>query len=173
MKLRFLARELTNVIVTTAGHINDDRVFFGMQLARRLPGPPRVSSDTHSDVCRRRQSAASAWLLGEETTAKSLVSSSSASSRLLGEIALNLGMLDAADRIADSLESAAQLRSRILWTQGNIDEAIRVLPTVNAGNASPLSESPCRLAGGQAPTHISLLGPHIVQVLVLPRPCTC
>ena len=39
MNLRFLARQLTNVVVTTAGHINDDRVFFGMQLARRLPCP--------------------------------------------------------------------------------------------------------------------------------------
>ena len=129
MNLRFLARQLTNVIVTTAGHLNDDRVFFGMQLARRLPGPAsRFVGHALGRLQGDASRAASAWLLGEETAAKSLVSSSSASSRLLGEIALNLGMLDAADRIADSLESAAQLRSRILWTQGNIDEAIRVLP---------------------------------------------
>lgn len=129
MNLRFLARQLTNVIVTTAGHLNDDRVFFGMQLARRLPGPAsRFVGHALGRLPGDASRAASAWLLGEETAAKSLVSSSSASSRLLGEIALNLGMLDAADRIADSLESAAQLRSRILWTQGNIDEAIRVLP---------------------------------------------
>lgn len=129
MNLRFLARQLTNVIVTTAGHLNDDRVFFGMQLARRLPGPAsRFVGHALGRLPGDASRAASAWLLGEETAAKSLVSSSSASSRLLGEIALNLGMLDAADRIADSLESAAQLRSRILWAQGNIDEAIRVLP---------------------------------------------
>nr|WP_276584658.1 glycosyltransferase family 4 protein [Brevibacterium permense] len=127
--MRFLARQLTNVIVTTAGHLNDDRVFFGMQLARRLPGPAsRFVGHALGRLPGDASQAASAWLLGEETAAKSLVSSSSASSRLLGEIALNLGMLDAADRIADSLESAPQLRSRILWTQGNIDEAIRVLP---------------------------------------------
>ena len=129
MNLRFLAQQLTNVALTTAGHINDDRVFFGMQLARRLPGPAsRFVGHALGRLPGDASRAASAWLLGEETAAKSLVSSSSASSRLLGEIALNLGMLDAADRIADSLESAAQLRSRILWTQGNIDEAIRVLP---------------------------------------------
>src|SRR5690606_16201833 len=120
VNLRFLARQLTNVIVTTAGHLNDDRVFFGMQLARRLPGPAsRFVGHALGRLPGDASRAASAWLLGEETAAKSLVSSSSASSRLLGEIALNLGMLDAADRIADSLESAAQLRSRILWTQGN------------------------------------------------------
>ncbi|MGC2940937.1 MULTISPECIES: glycosyltransferase family 4 protein [unclassified Brevibacterium] len=129
MNLRFLARQLTNVVVTTAGHINDDRVFFGMQLARRLPGPAsRFVGRAIGCLPGVAGRAASAWLLGEETTAKSLVAGSPAPSRLLGEIALNLGMLDAADRIARSLDNAAPLRSRILWTQGNIDEAIRVLP---------------------------------------------
>ena len=129
MNLRFLARQLTNVALTTAGHINDDRVFFGMQLARRLPGPAsrfvgRALGRLPGDASR----AASAWLLGEETTAKSLVAGSVSPSRLLGEIALNLGLLDEAESIAAAITGAQALSSRIEWTKGHIDEAIAVLP---------------------------------------------
>ncbi|WP_152349327.1 glycosyltransferase family 4 protein [Brevibacterium sp. CFH 10365] len=129
MNLRFLARQLTNVVVTTAGHINDDRVFFGMQLARRLPGPAsRFVGHALGYLPGDASRAASAWLLGEETTAKSLVSGASASSHLLGEIALNLGLLDEAESIATAVPGAHSLRSRIEWTKGHIDEAIAVLP---------------------------------------------
>ncbi|WP_098730285.1 glycosyltransferase family 4 protein [Brevibacterium epidermidis] len=129
MNLRFLARQLTNVALTTVGHINDDRVFFGMQLARRLPGPAsrfvgRALGRLPGDASR----AASAWLLGEETTAKSLVAGSPSPSRLLGEIALNLGLLDEAESIAGAIPGARALSSRIEWTKGHIDEAIAVLP---------------------------------------------
>jgi glycosyltransferase involved in cell wall biosynthesis len=129
VNLRFLARQLTNVALTTVGHINDDRVFFGMQLARRLPGPAsrfvgRALGRLPGDASR----AASAWLLGEETTAKSLVAGSVSPSRLLGEIALNLGLLDAAESIAAAVPGAQALSSRIEWTKGHIDEAIAVLP---------------------------------------------
>ena len=129
MNLRFLARQLTNVALTTVGHIKDDRVFFGMQLARRLPGPAsrfvgRALGRLPGDASR----AASAWLLGEETTAKSLVAGSVSPSRLLGEIALNLGLLDAAESIAAAVPGAQALSSRIEWTKGHIDEAIAVLP---------------------------------------------
>lgn len=129
MNLRFLARQLTNVALTTVGHINDDRVFFGMQLARRLPGPAsrfvgHVLGQLRGDATR----AASAWLLGEETTAKSLVAGSPSPSRLLGEIALDLGLLDEAESIAAAVPGAQALSSRIEWTKGHIDEAIAVLP---------------------------------------------
>ena len=98
MNLRFLARQLTNVVLTTAGHINDDRVFFGMQLARRLPGPAsRFVGQALGQLPGDATRAASAWLLGEEATAKSLVAGSPSPSRLLGEIALNLGLLDEAE----------------------------------------------------------------------------
>ena len=129
MNLRFLARQLTNVVLTTAGHINDDRVFFGMQLARRLPGPAsRFVGQALGRLPGDATRAASAWLLGEETTAKSLVASSPSPSRLLGEIALNLGLLDEAESIAAAVPGAQALISRIEWTKGHIDEAIAVLP---------------------------------------------
>ncbi|WP_193101847.1 glycosyltransferase family 4 protein [Brevibacterium aurantiacum] len=129
MNLRFLARQLTNVVVTTAGHINDDRVFFGMQLARRLPGPAsRFVGHTLGRLPSDASRAASAWLLGQETAAKSLVAGSPSPSRLLGEIALNLGLLDEAESIAAAVPGACALSSRIEWTKGHIDEAISVLP---------------------------------------------
>lgn len=131
MNLKFLAKQIGNAVITTAGHMNEDRVFFTMQLARRLP---KTASQTVGRLLGRipgvSTDAASAWLLGQESRAKATIAAAEKqqSSRLLGEIALNLGMLDAADRIADSLVSAASLRSRILWTEGNVDEAINVLP---------------------------------------------
>src|SRR5699024_8952926 len=129
VNLSFLARQIANVISTTAGHVTDDRVFFGMQLARRLPGPAsqvvgRGFGCLPGDAVR----AASAWLLGEETKAKKVVAESPSPSRLLGEIALNLGLFDEAEAIANAVPEAAALRSRIRWTQGHIDEAIAVLP---------------------------------------------
>ncbi|SDS13975.1 Glycosyltransferase involved in cell wall bisynthesis [Brevibacterium sandarakinum] len=129
MNLSFLARQLTNVASTTVAHVNDDRVFFGMQLARRLPGPAsRLVGRALGLVPGDAGQAASAWLLGEETKAKSLVSNCRTPSRLLGEIALNLGLLDEAETIAHSVPGAAALSSRICWTKGQIDEAINVLP---------------------------------------------
>ncbi|MDN5587073.1 MAG: glycosyltransferase family 4 protein [Brevibacterium sp.] len=129
MNLSFLARQITNAVATTATHINDDRVFFGMQLARRLPGPAsrfvgRVLGRTRSDAAQ----AASAWLLGRETRAKTLVANSARPSRLLGEIALNLGLLDEAETIAAEVPDTAGLSSRIWWTRGQLDRAIDVLP---------------------------------------------
>ncbi|GAA1946156.1 glycosyltransferase family 4 protein [Brevibacterium antiquum] len=129
MNLVFLARQLANVASTTTAHINDDRVFFGMQLARRLPGPAsRLVGHTLGCVPGDAGQAASAWLLGQEAKAKRLVSNSLTPSRLLGEIALNLGLLDEAEGIAASVAGAAALSSRIRWTKGQLDEAIDVLP---------------------------------------------
>lgn len=129
MNLIFLARQVTNVVTTTAAHITDDRVFFGMQLARRLPGPAsRLVGRALGRLPGVASQAASAWLLGQETTAKALVAGSRTPSRLLGEIALNLGLLVDAEAIAEAVPPAAALRSRIRWTQGEIDEAITALP---------------------------------------------
>ncbi|MFE1083454.1 glycosyltransferase family 4 protein [Brevibacterium sediminis] len=131
MNLTFLARQIGNAVVTTVGHLDEDRVFFSMQLARRLPkSASRTVGRLLGRVPGAATGAASAWLLGQESRARIIIETAEAEqpSRLLGEIALNLGMLDAADRIADSLQSAAPLRSRILWTRGKLDEAIRVLP---------------------------------------------
>lgn len=131
MNFKFLAKQIGNAVITTASHMNEDRVFFSMQLARRLP---KLASHTVGRLLGKvpgaASGAASAWLLGQESRAKSIITAAEEQhpSRLLGEIALNLGMLNAADRIADLLDSAASLRSRILWTEGNIDEAINVLP---------------------------------------------
>lgn len=131
MNFKFLARQIGNAVITTAGHMNEDRVFFSMQLARRLP---KSASQTVGRLLGKvpgaATGAASAWLLGQESRAKAIIVAAEEQqpSRLLGEIALNLGMVNAADRIADLLDSAASLRSRILWTEGNIDEAINVLP---------------------------------------------
>src|SRR5699024_5523056 len=131
MNLKFLARQIGNAVITTVGHMNEDRVFFSMQLARGLP---KTASQTVGRLLGKvpgaATGAASAWLMGQESHAKTIITAAEEEkpSRLLGEIALNLGMLDAADRIAGSLASAASLRSRILWTEGNIDEAISVLP---------------------------------------------
>src|SRR5699024_7805587 len=57
-----------------------------------------------------------------------LVTDSSSPSRLLGEIALNLGLLDEAEAIAENVPEAKALSSRIQWTKGHIDDAIDVLP---------------------------------------------
>lgn len=125
----FFARQITNAVSTAAGHITDDRVFFGMQLARRLPGPAsRLVGHALGRLPGDAGQAASAWLLGEETKAKRLVVNSRSPSRLLGEIALNLGLLDDADAIAQALPQATALSARIRWTKGHIDEAIAVLP---------------------------------------------
>src|SRR5699024_1053615 len=68
------------------------------------------------------------WLLGEETKAKRIVVESPSPSRLLGEITLNLGLLNEAEAIANAVPETAALSSRIRWTQGHIAEAIAVLP---------------------------------------------
>jgi glycosyltransferase involved in cell wall biosynthesis len=129
VNLTFLARQITNVVATTAAHITDDRVFFGMQLARRLPGPAsRTVGRALGRLPGDASQAASAWLLGQETTAKDLVIGSQTPSRLLGEIALNLGLLDEAETIAEAVPHATALSSRIRWTKGDIDGAIDVLP---------------------------------------------
>lgn len=129
MNLSFLARQVANVVTTTAAHITDDRVFFGMQLARRLPGPAsRLVGRALGRFPNDAGQAASAWLLGQETTAKELVTAARTPSRLLGEIALNLGLLDEADAIAEAVPRTAELSSRIRWTKGDIDGAISVLP---------------------------------------------
>ena len=60
--------------------------------------------------------------------AKTLVANSVHPSRLLGEIALNLGLLDEAETIAEAVPEAAGLSSRIWWTRGQLDRAIDVLP---------------------------------------------
>ncbi|AZL11794.1 glycosyl transferase family 1 [Brevibacterium aurantiacum] len=102
-----------------------------MQLARRLPSPASLAVGSMlSRVPGASTGAAAAWLMGKETTAKELILSAEAQrpSRLLGEIALNIGMLDSASRIANLLDSGQSLRSRILWTTGHIDEAIDALP---------------------------------------------
>lgn len=130
MNLTFLARQITNVVATTAAHITDDRVFFGMQLARRLPGPAsRLVGRALGRLPGDASHAASAWLLGQESTAKDLVASSRTPSRLLGEIALNLGLINEAETIAEKVPRAQALSSRIRWTKGDIDGAIAVLPT--------------------------------------------
>lgn len=131
MNIAFLSKQLVSAVLTTAAHMNEDRVFFSMQVARRLPKP--VSRRVGMLIGRIPQpatEAAAAWLLGQESRARDIISSAESGkpSRLLGEIALNLGMLESATRIAESLGSAASLRSRIAWTQGDIHEAIAVLP---------------------------------------------
>ena len=147
MNLLFLARQITNVAATTVAHINDDRVFFGMQLARRLPAPAsRLIGRAIGRIAADAGQAASAWLLGEETKAKHLVTSSQTPSRLLGEIALNLGLLDEAETIASSVPGGAALSSRILWTKGQVNEAIDVLPA-GARRARLVEERLCLQAG--------------------------
>lgn len=147
MNLFFLARQIANVVSTATAHINDDRVFFGMQLARRLPGPAsRLVGRAFGRIPGDAGQAASAWLLGQETTAKNLVESSRTPSRLLGEIALNLGLLDEAETIADSMSGAVALSSRIHWTKGQIDEAIDILPA-GARRARLVEERLCLQPG--------------------------
>lgn len=131
MNIAFLAKQIANAALTTIGHMNEDRVFFSMQLARRLPKAASQSVGTMLErIPRPSTSAAAAWLLGQESRARDIISDAESHrpSRLLGEIALNLGMLDTANRIADSTRSASSLRSRILWAKGDIDAAIAVLP---------------------------------------------
>ena len=135
MNLRFFARQLTNVVVTTVGHINDDRVFFGMQLARRLPGPAsgfveHALGRLPGDASR----AASAWLLGEEAMAKSLVAGSPSPSRLLGEVALNLGLLDEAELIAAAVPGSCALNSRISGRRGTSTKPSQFCLTAHAGH---------------------------------------
>lgn len=152
MNLRFLARQIVNVAVTATAHINDDRVFFGMQLARRLPGPAsRFVGRAFGKMPGDASNAASAWLLSRESKAKDLVATSQTPSRLLGEIALNLGLLSEAERIAAALPDATALTSRILWAQGRIDGAIDALP-VNARRRARLVDERLCLQPGWWPT---------------------
>lgn len=152
MKPAFLARQIVNVLATTTSYLNDDRVFFGMQLARRLPGLAsylvgRALGKLPGDA----EQAASAWLLGQETRAKDLVSTSQSPSRLLGEIALNLGLLNDAERIAGTVPGATALTSRIRWAEGQIDEAIDDLP-VSARRRTRLVDERLCLQPGWWPT---------------------
>lgn len=136
MNLTFVARQIANAVVTTCGHVREDRVFFAMQLARRLP---KAASRTLGSLFERlpgtASNAASAWLLGQETRAKELIVAAEAEhpTRLLGEIALNLGLLDSANRIARATKSSGSLRSRILWTIGDLDEAVDSVPGTRRG----------------------------------------
>ncbi len=126
----FLGRQIVNAIATTTAHVREDRVFFGMQLARRLPSS---ASRTVGRLLNRLPGPASrtaaAWLLGQESHARELVCEyeEARPSRLLGEIALNLGQLEPAARIADRIANGSSLRSRILWSDGHIDDAISAL----------------------------------------------
>ncbi|WP_309131149.1 glycosyltransferase family 4 protein [Brevibacterium sp.] len=147
MNLLFVARQITNVTSTTFSHINDDHVFFGMQLARRLPGPfSRLAGHALGRFPGDAAQAASAWLLGQETKAKDLVANSRTPSRLLGEIALNLGLLEQAEAISDALPEAAALSSRIHWTKGQLNEAIEAVPA-GARRARLLDELLCLQPG--------------------------
>lgn len=131
MNPAFLVRQIANAVLTTAGHMGEDRVFFTMQFARRLPkSVSRSFGALLGWAPGTSMGAASAWLLGTEAKAKELIMSAESEhpSRLLGEIALNLGMVDVATRIAKSIESGASLRSRILWVGGHIDRAIDAVP---------------------------------------------
>src|SRR5699024_10440331 len=129
VNLSFLARQIANVLSTTAGHVTADRVFFGMQLARRLPGPAsRAVGRGLGRLPGDAVPAASAWLLGEATKAERIVVASPSPSGVLGEIALNLGILTEAGAIANAVRETAVLSSRIRWTQGHIGGAIAVLP---------------------------------------------
>src|SRR5699024_2879716 len=113
VNLSLLARLTPHPIPTTPGHVTDDRVFFGMQLARRLPGPAsRAVGRGLGRLPGDAVQAASAWLLGEETRARRIVAEAPSPSRLLGEIALNLGLLDEAEAIAHAVPEAAALSSR-------------------------------------------------------------
>lgn len=129
MNLAFVARQIANAVMTTTTYVNEDRVFFVMQLARRVPSPAsRGVGRLLNRLPGPAAGAASAWLLGYEARAKRLILAVEAQqpSRLLGEIALNLGMLDVATRIAESIGSSGSLKSRILWSTGDIDKSIDV-----------------------------------------------
>lgn len=132
MNPAFFTRQIANAVLTIANHVGEDRVFFSMQVARRLPkAVSRAVGTVLGRLPGAATSAASAWMQGQENKAKDLIKTAETGhpSRLLGEIALNLGMIDEASRIATSIDSAASLRSRVLWTKGDIDEAINVLPS--------------------------------------------
>lgn len=153
MNLVFLGRQIANAIVTTVSHVNEDRVFFAMQLARRLPkSATRAVGAILSRTPGPATEAAAAWLLGRESKAKEQILDAEARhpTRLLGEIALNLGMLETATRIANSIDSGGSLRSRIRWTTGHIDEAIEALPGTR--RADRLSEDRKTLSPGWWPT---------------------
>lgn len=159
MNLAFIAKQIANAAITTTGHLNEDRVFFSMQLARRLPkSASRIVGRLLEKVPGPATEAASAWLLGQESRAGTVITAAEDKqpSRLLGEIALNLGMLDTATHIADSLSFAASLRSRILWTQGKLDEAIAVLP--DSSRRSRLREERRSMSPGWWPD----IGAHLI-----------
>ncbi|MDH5150366.1 glycosyltransferase [Brevibacterium casei] len=132
MNVAFIAKQIVNAALTTAAHLSEDRVFFAMQLARRLPNQAsRAVGVVLGRLPDAASRAASAWLLGRESRARELVVSGAkeSPSRLLGEIALNLGMAEEALRIADVAEASASLRSRVLWNAGDIDRAIDAVPS--------------------------------------------
>lgn len=131
MKTGFVAKQVVNALATTASHVSEDRVFFAMQLARRLPSPvSRTVGRLLGGLPGPASTAAGAWLLGRESQAREIVTSTepTKATRLLGEIALNLGMLETASRIAASVPGSQTLLSRIHWTEGRISEAIDALP---------------------------------------------
>lgn len=144
MNLGFVLRQGVTLVRTVAEHVGGDPVFFGMQVARRLPG--KYVAPVGRAVSRVPVPAVRAtglWLSGQESRASACVqeaagSARGASARVLGEIALGLGLKDEALELAGragargasatARRGAAGLRARLRWAAGDMSGAIEELP---------------------------------------------
>jgi glycosyltransferase involved in cell wall biosynthesis len=135
MSLSFVLRQAVTLGRVVAEHLRVDPVFFGMQASRRLP---RAYSEAASKILvRSRRPAARAaglWLSGDLSAACGIVRSAvggvhGLSARVLGEIALNLGMGEDAEDLAavsGTGDGARGLRARIAWSRGDMSAAAAV-----------------------------------------------
>lgn len=129
-------RQCSALLRTITSHLLDDPIHFGMQVFRRLP--PSASKQVGDVLSRISDSpvggASAAWLSGDMKLASSYVRSRPAhgwQARVLGELALSMGDRPAAQRRADSLGDSTggkRLRSRILWHEGRMSDAVRMAP---------------------------------------------
>lgn len=126
-------RQASALVHVLAEHLVGDPVFFGMQVSRRLP---RRCTELAGRVIQRfpqlSARAAGAWLIGDHDGARDAVRTctgrvSGRSARVLGELALHLGMRDEAITFAADAGTSAHadsLRARIAWHDGEMSAAI-------------------------------------------------
>ncbi|WP_051297638.1 glycosyltransferase [Brevibacterium album] len=130
-----LVRQCSSLLRIVADHVADDPVQFGMQVSRRLPA--RVSRTAGAVLARvpaRPARAAAAWLTGDPAAARDLVSARTArglEARLLGELALSMGLRESARALASAsagTRGGLRLAARIAWHSGEMGEAVALAP---------------------------------------------
>ncbi|GAA4283368.1 glycosyltransferase family 4 protein [Brevibacterium daeguense] len=137
MSASFVFRQAVTLSRVIAEHVTSDPVFFGMQASRRLPR--MYSKGVGRLLSKRKHPAVQAtglWLGGDLSEARKVVRAATGktrgiSARVLGEIALHVGMRDEAEQfaaVAGTGSGARALRARIAGYLGDMTGSIAAAP---------------------------------------------